>query len=36
MRVHSCRKAPIVAAKTKPASRLALGKQIKAQFGDGK
>jgi hypothetical protein len=24
-----------VAAKVKPASRLALGKQIKAQFGDG-
>jgi hypothetical protein len=29
-------KAPIVAAKIKPVSRLALGKQIKAQFGDGK
>ena len=33
--MHSCRKAPIVAAKTKPASRLVLGKQIKAHCGDG-
>jgi hypothetical protein len=29
-------KAPTVTVKTKPASRLGLGKQIKAQFGDGK